>query len=319
MSKERKRERGSVIVLVTLTMVALIGFAALAVDGGYIYYRHTQLQDIDDAIALAAATEYQSTDSSTQDLAINKAKEYAEHNGLVITPGDGTHTAAFINSSGEQGFMDVKFNPDYIQVDLHLEPNLFFARVFNKTKASIPVSAKVAKGNMSTYGKELYPVGVEENENFEKDQIITLSCGPSEGTSGNYGFVNLDSFLPEGSTDTNNAGTTNFGDYLKTGYTGSTTFEVGGSINTITGEKVGTVDKALEDQAGKEIILPIINTFVDATGTERVTIVCFAKFELVAYDKATKIMTGKFIEYIGVGPTTGESSDFAAEGLSLIE
>ena len=46
-------QRGAVAIIVALLSVVLIGFAALAVDGGYLYWSRTQLQATADASALA--------------------------------------------------------------------------------------------------------------------------------------------------------------------------------------------------------------------------------------------------------------------------
>jgi len=49
------RERGAVSVLVAILMVALLGFAALAVDVGMLYAERTQLRNGSDAAAIAVA------------------------------------------------------------------------------------------------------------------------------------------------------------------------------------------------------------------------------------------------------------------------
>ncbi len=53
----KNSQQGAALVLVALSIVALIGFIALAVSGGYLYFRHTRLQDISDATAIAAGIE----------------------------------------------------------------------------------------------------------------------------------------------------------------------------------------------------------------------------------------------------------------------
>ena len=52
-----KERRGAVAIIVALIMVILIGFAALAVDVGYLYATRNELQNIADGAALAAAGE----------------------------------------------------------------------------------------------------------------------------------------------------------------------------------------------------------------------------------------------------------------------
>ncbi len=53
----RKRQRGAVAILVGLTLVVLVGFIGLALDGGHLYLTKTELQNAADACALAASFE----------------------------------------------------------------------------------------------------------------------------------------------------------------------------------------------------------------------------------------------------------------------
>ncbi|MDH5538587.1 MAG: pilus assembly protein TadG-related protein [Rhizobacter sp.] len=52
-----EKQRGAIAIIVGLSMVAMIGFAGLALDGGRLYLTKTELQNAADACALAAATE----------------------------------------------------------------------------------------------------------------------------------------------------------------------------------------------------------------------------------------------------------------------
>lgn len=56
-----RRERGVFAIIVALTLVVLIGFIGLALDGGHLYVTKTELQNAADACALSAA--YELTDS----------------------------------------------------------------------------------------------------------------------------------------------------------------------------------------------------------------------------------------------------------------
>ncbi len=55
----RKKQRGAVAIVVALTLVVLIGFAGLALDGGQLqlYVSKTEQQNGADACALAASYE----------------------------------------------------------------------------------------------------------------------------------------------------------------------------------------------------------------------------------------------------------------------
>lgn len=56
MVNSNKNNRGQILVLVALSLVVLIGFAALAIDIGYFYHTKNQLQGAADAAALAGAS-----------------------------------------------------------------------------------------------------------------------------------------------------------------------------------------------------------------------------------------------------------------------
>ncbi len=58
-------QRGAVAILVAVTMVVLLGFLGLAVDGGHLYLTKTELQNSADACSLAASYELTSLTSGT--------------------------------------------------------------------------------------------------------------------------------------------------------------------------------------------------------------------------------------------------------------
>jgi len=53
MNNKRKRERGQAIVMIAFGFIVLIGFAALAIDGGMVYSDRRHAQNAADAGALA--------------------------------------------------------------------------------------------------------------------------------------------------------------------------------------------------------------------------------------------------------------------------
>jgi Flp pilus assembly protein TadG len=84
-----RRARGSTMVIVALVMVALLGFAALAIDVGVIYTAKAQCQNAADAGALAGAG-YMLTLNNLNPGATNKIKtravDYANFNSVLSTP-----------------------------------------------------------------------------------------------------------------------------------------------------------------------------------------------------------------------------------------
>lgn len=88
-----KNEDGQALILVTLLMVVLLGFAALVVDLGTLYVTKAKLQNAADAAALAGAQ-----DLPTASTAENTAITYAGKNGVKSSSGDTVTTTAPYNS-----------------------------------------------------------------------------------------------------------------------------------------------------------------------------------------------------------------------------
>lgn len=87
LSKIIKEEKGQVVVIAALAMVVLLGFTALAVDGGSLYLAKRQASNAADAAALAGALVL------PQSTAVNVATNYVQKNGAEVvkltTPYDG--------------------------------------------------------------------------------------------------------------------------------------------------------------------------------------------------------------------------------------
>jgi Flp pilus assembly protein TadG len=81
-SARLKDKRGTVTVVVVLAMLALIGFAAFAIDVGYMMVSRNQLQNIADTAALAAAGEL---GASYEGMQIPAQREYRPDAGALLT------------------------------------------------------------------------------------------------------------------------------------------------------------------------------------------------------------------------------------------
>src|SRR5215831_16755974 len=87
----RKRERGSVFIIAALAMTALLLFAALAIDVGFVWSSRTQSQNANDSAALAAASKMIKHTGVARDTfdgtaAINEATTFANKNSTVGNP-----------------------------------------------------------------------------------------------------------------------------------------------------------------------------------------------------------------------------------------
>jgi hypothetical protein len=89
-------ERGATIALVAVSMVALLGAAALAIDVGNLLNARTAAQRTADAMALAAASAFIDDPANAQAVAAQRATEYAQENPVL------DKTAAFDPSTDMQ-------------------------------------------------------------------------------------------------------------------------------------------------------------------------------------------------------------------------
>lgn len=81
------RQRGAVLLLVTFSLIAILGFAALAIDVGRLYIIKSQLQNAADAGALAGAKPLDGTSAGVA-LACVKASEAALKNKSLLMAQD---------------------------------------------------------------------------------------------------------------------------------------------------------------------------------------------------------------------------------------
>lgn len=72
-ARSRRRQEGTVLIYVTLGLLAFFGLAALATDTGFVFQTKSQLQNATDAAALAAAGEMLTSDATVLDKAAGLA------------------------------------------------------------------------------------------------------------------------------------------------------------------------------------------------------------------------------------------------------
>lgn len=165
------RRRGAAIVFTAMTMVVLIGFAALTIDVGYMYSVRIDLQNAADAAALTAASAYASEYGTAlrskgennalqkvRHLAIQRAKSLADLNTSM-----GTDSTKLQNKDITLGYIVVNSASDALDTDadprsfnaVHViarrdgqGPNgaveLFFAQIFGYSETEVTASAVAA-------------------------------------------------------------------------------------------------------------------------------------------------------------------------------
>jgi hypothetical protein len=322
----KNSQQGAALVLVALSIVALIGFTALAVDGGYLYFRHTRLQDISDATAIAAGIELvnaKGNEGKKKTDAFDVAVKYAERHGLKASNKSGY--SADIQWGSEPGRITVSFpdNLNKVMVQLTLDASTFYARALGTTSTPVGVTSIVQIGQASQQQGNLIPVAFFWGE-YQWWTRYKMTLTPGAGSSGNFGF--LDYGPPS-----------EFKNYLRNGYNG--TLEVGQHVETYPGESVGQVDKAINDRISacthtcwvngandvhvddscpRVVIVPIVENFFDENGKHNVKITAFAKFFIEAYNKDSKELIGWFLQTVEPSEITEGNPQFTTQAVKLV-
>lgn len=114
---EEPRERGAILVIVTLSLVILMGAAAMAVDLGWLYLNSLRIQGAADSAALAGVVHMPDNFSATAPHAVSTANASARTNGYIAGGG-----ASVTVSPG--------YNIFQLRVDVEDDVETFFLRVF---------------------------------------------------------------------------------------------------------------------------------------------------------------------------------------------
>src|SRR5436309_5172055 len=135
-----KKQKGFVLVVVALLLVALIGFLAFAVDIGVLYSARTSAQEVADAAALAGAfTFINDTQSPQPQTASSDALQVALHNSILGQP----VAAGNVN-------VNVDVGNRRVTVDVQSTQNTYFARALGVQTANVGVEAVAEAAQYST-------------------------------------------------------------------------------------------------------------------------------------------------------------------------
>ncbi len=300
------QEKGATLVFAAVAMVVLFGFAAISVDGGYLYYRHTRLQDISDSVALAASGRVMSARGSEADkklAAFETAVQYLEMNGLEVT-GTSDYTAT-VTLGGDTGEVILSFADGCkrLEVDVDITTDLFFARALSWNQTSVRVKSETY---LDWDAPSVVPLSYFY-EDFVPYTRYQLNFTPGNGVHGNYGYLD---FTPPSL----------FWHYLQDGYDGEIPLGVDLEILTYPGVNNGQVKQALgsrlsgcthgchlqdldgdndgsnvvvdtDSGCSRVVILPMVSGLHQAHGKDVVTIIGFLRFFIEDYDSDSKELT----------------------------
>lgn len=298
-------EKGQSMVIFPILLIALIGFAGLAVDGGRLYIAKSQLQKAVDAGALAGAD------------AILEGKETGP--GFNYSTAE-TTAESVAKSNYDSGIpykgtaeLDTSKNVNYVRVNGEEDVQLMLMPVLGLTKISkVTAAAKVIIGDVVTAdGGGLIPIGINVKDPAKElvpGKVWDLTAPPGEGNTGKYGFLDFSTLEPESKK---NQGTKDLDDYIQNG--SPKPISIGDKLDVREGKPVNalTINK-------KIVYVPIVSKF-EGKNKEKVEVLGFVAFELIPPDKHSKTIQGKLIRTVMPGDIGDISLEYGTYSSKLIE
>ncbi|MGZ4417483.1 MAG: pilus assembly protein TadG-related protein [Gaiellaceae bacterium] len=310
MSFVRRDERGQAIVLMTLSLVVIMGMAALVLDVGNWYHTKRRLQGTADAAALAGAQLLPNDSSGAQ----SQALTYANKNGGDVAGANITVTSTVLPN-------------DTISVRARRTDPGIFSGILGIAGADIDARAKARVGP-PTKARYVAPMVVDcahplihncdgaSTPDFGVD--TTMDFDPM-GAPGAYGMLNLGGVQNPGSSDEADWILHGFDQYLGLG-----------NYRSDPGSKFSSsnIQDALEARRGTVLLFPVFRV-LDGTGQNAVyEIIGWIGFHLTTFEVHGNNATlhGYFTEFIAQGilastggGESGPSSSFGVKSIQLIE
>jgi len=287
------KEDGQVAVIVAIIIIVLIGMVVLVVDVGSLYEDRRHLQTVADASALAGAQDL----PEDPDKAVLKAIDYANSNGVAISPSDvQISTTLVVNDT-------ITVTP--------VDPNakLYFASVLGVNSASVRATATATACSPDEISN-LVPWGVLKEDIKPGDSFTLMQADQDMGNkliSGWYGAMRF------GTTGGNS-----YRDNIENGCTEK--IRVGNVYSLEPGKMVGPTDKGVKARIGddahtfndnivvglndageyyvKDTTCPriVIVPVVEPSGKDDFKVIKFAVFFLEGSDKGE--VSGRFVTYM---------------------
>jgi hypothetical protein len=296
-------ESGGVLVFVAIFMVVLLGITAIVIDGGRLYTEKSKLQKALDAAVLAGVQGLPTSEARATEIAI----DVSDKNGFKVSESELTYPST----------------SNLIKATKQITVPMTFAKVIgiNDTTISATATAKVAP---LTKANGIAPLVIEKSN---IPNATVLNCGETNpGTlQGNCGYLD---------SDVKN---------VREAFENGATYEVGKTVWTDPGGKIGQVDKGIEyliasdaskthcqsastaDNLCKRVVtIVVIDKWVDVdgkkvTGGSELLVAGFASYWIEKYED--KKLYGKFIKMISpgeIGSGTG-IGDYSLYGVKLVD
>lgn len=310
----RRNESGQAIVLMTISLVVIMGMAALVLDVGNWYHTKRRLQGTADAAALAGAQQLPDDPSAAESMALS----YANKNGGDVASQDIVVGSTVLPN-------------DTIRVRARKTEPGFFSGVLGIGGADIDARAKARVGPPAQ-ARYVAPMvvycGQSLIQNCNGNKVPTFGVQTSMnydpmGAPGAFGMLNLDG--ENGTVGTSKEAAwilKGFDKYLPLGIYQS---DPGAKFSS------SNVQDALTARLGTVLLFPVFKTLEEQGQNAEYDIIGWIGFKLTGFtvqgNNAT--LTGYFTEYIaqgilagsggGAGGGSGASSSFGVKSIQLIE
>lgn len=219
-------QSGSVIVLVTLALLALVASMALVIDVGLVFAQRIKASNAIDAAVMAGVRELPQDPLA----AIEVAQTYAQMNGLEI----------------EEVDFEISEDQRSLRGWVNKEQPMYFAKVLGIKSGQVQAKATARLGPIGSLPPNAggVPLGVSQEE-LVFGETVTLKEGGGGGTEGWYGCLD---FL---SLTGGNGGAADYQHYLSYGYDGSGYIAYGTLVLEEPGVMSGPTSKAVNYRINK--------------------------------------------------------------------
>jgi hypothetical protein len=299
-----REQKGTITVLIALSLTAIIGLGAVAVDIGNLYLNKARLSNMADAAVLAGVQELPANPATAGMVAIQYARMNGKETDTIQNP--------------------IVSNSTTLSITIRRNVTYYFAQIFSLVSKDISAaaSAQVIPVNSAA---GIVPFGVVKQP-FVYGQTYQLKAGGGGGYDGNYGGLAL-----------GGKGANVYRDNIKYGYNGL--IKVGDWLTTEPGNMSGPTSDGVDYRIGLDpaatfstvqkgspriVIVPLIND-LDVNGRSEVQVAAFAAFFLEGVEGSgnKNYVYGKFLQMVlpaaSYADTTADSScDYGLYGVKLI-
>ncbi len=305
-----KNERGQVLAITAISIVALLAMTAFVTDVGAWFREHRHAQAVADAAALAGAQALPDTGTAS-----SLALQYAGQNGGGVSSGDVTFQSQYTQN-------------DTIAVKSNATSSGFFARIFGISSVKINATAK-ARSGLPSAARYVAPIAVNCEHPMLGCDPPSVQTDPTSITLANLhqpgggdaagSFSLLDLRSGGGGT----AGESEVADWMANGYDelmplGTYDAEPSAMFNG------SQFQDAIESMIGKEVLLPVYEPPVIKSGSNaQFNIIGWVGFLItgVSGGGAGAKIYGHFTNFIaqGIQGTGSSGTDFGVRVVQLVE